>query len=262
MSRPLPCGYPALPSDPPKPGLRGARPLRQKSLTEQLIARLSGDISTGRLRPNERLPTEQELIARFGVSRTVVREAISALRSQGLVDSRQGAGVFVTADPTQRPFRLDPDGLDTAEGVLDVMELRMAVEIEAAGLAAERHSAADVRTMEKTLSAFEEAIDTGGEAIDADYQFHLAICRATGNDYFRSLVEMFGQQIIPRRSIHLEPGDTSERRAYLRRVSGEHRAILNAIRSGNAGSARSAMRRHLRRGRNRYLKVLQQDRRR
>ncbi|MEQ9334162.1 GntR family transcriptional regulator [Thalassobaculum sp.] len=113
-----------------------------RNLTEELTATLAARIRSGELVPAEKLPTEQEMIAAFGVSRTVVREAIAALRAEGLVESRQGAGVFVVGDKRRRPFRLDADGAETVEGVLAIMELRRSVEIEAAGLAAERRGEA------------------------------------------------------------------------------------------------------------------------
>ena len=86
-----------------------------------MIARLSNDITTGKLAPGARLPTEQEMMAAAGVSRTVVREAVAALRAEGLVVTRQGVGAFVAADVQRRPFRIDPDGLRSISEVLNVL---------------------------------------------------------------------------------------------------------------------------------------------
>ena len=227
------------------------------NLTEALVARLTEEITSGRFKPNEKLPTEQEMIATFGVSRTVVREAIAALRSEGFVQSRQGAGVFVTGDSSRRPFRIDPDGLQSIQGVIDVMELRMAVEIEAAGLAAERRRAIDLERIGASLASFEEAIAEGDEGVEADYRFHLAISRSTQNPYFQSFIGFLGERIIPRRSVHLERHDVAVHRAYLSRVLGEHRSILRAIERQDATAARRAMRKHLREGRLRYLRFAQ-----
>lgn len=233
------------------------RPLAPpRNLTSELTARLMEEITSGKLAPSARLPTEQEMIATFGVSRTVVREAISALRAEGLVESRQGAGIFVTSDMTLRPFRLDPDGLKTLQGVIDLMELRMSVEIEAAGLAAERRTPRNIADIEASLTAFERAVAIGDEAVDADYLFHLAVSKATQNDHFRAFIEYLGRHIIPRRSIHIGAGSDDDRRAYLGKVQAEHRTILGAIEAGNPGAARSAMRKHLREGRQRYIKLV------
>ena len=124
-------------SRPGKPPL--LQPLRPpRNLMEEVVARIAGEIRSGRLAPGARLPTEQKLMQAMGVSRTVVREAVAALRAEGLVTTRQGSGAFVSADTSRVPFRIDPDGLISIGDVLDVMELRLAIEVEAAALAAER----------------------------------------------------------------------------------------------------------------------------
>ncbi|MBZ0228129.1 MAG: FadR family transcriptional regulator, partial [Bauldia sp.] len=160
----------------------GSRPLRApRNLTSELASRLSEEIVAGKLAPGTRLPTEHELMRSFGVSRTVVREAIAALRSEGLVETRQGSGAFVAADSRRRPFRIDPEGLESVEQVLDVLELRICVEVEAAGLAAERRSKADIARITEICGAFGRAIETGDEAADLDFDFHAAIGAATRN---------------------------------------------------------------------------------
>jgi len=227
-----------------------------RNLTSELTARLAEEITSGKLAPSMRLPTEQEMVATFAVSRTVVREAIAALRAEGLVESRQGAGVFVASDLTRRPFRLDSDGLKTLQGVMDLMELRMAVEIEAAGLAAERRTQDDIAGIMASVAAFEHAVVQRDEAVEPDYQFHLAVSKATQNDHFRSFIEYLGRHIIPRRSIHIDTQSDDERGAYLQDVLAEHMSILVAIEAGNARAARTAMRKHLRKGRDRYIKLV------
>ncbi len=121
-----------------------------RSLTYALIERLTAQITGGELKPGAQLPTEQELIAATGVSRTVVREAVAALRAEGLVVTRQGVGAFV-ADTPRRPFRINGGELQSLRDVIEVMELRTGVEVEAAGLAAERASAADLRDIKDCL---------------------------------------------------------------------------------------------------------------
>src|ERR1700720_3312974 len=118
--------------------LAAFRPLpAQRSLSHALIERLTSDITAGKLAPGSRLPTEQEMIAATGVSRTVVREAVAALRAEGLLITRQGAGAFV-AEGGRRPFRINAGELRSLREVIEVMELRTGIEIESAGLAAER----------------------------------------------------------------------------------------------------------------------------
>src|SRR6195256_3629649 len=101
----------------------------RRSLTGELVVRLTDDITSGKIPPGSRLPTEQEMIAATGVSRTVVREAVAALRADGLVVTRQGVGAFVSAAPQQAPFRIDADRLhNNLAEILHVMELRVCVE--------------------------------------------------------------------------------------------------------------------------------------
>src|SRR6478736_8511345 len=149
--------------------LSAGRPLpAPKSLAHELITRLTADITSGNIPPGARLPTEQELIAATGVSRTVVREAVAALRAEGLVLTRQGVGAFV-ADAPRRPFRIDGDELASLHHVIEVMELRTGIEVEAAGLAAERASAADLRRIEGAYEAMHTAIGRGDAAVDEDF---------------------------------------------------------------------------------------------
>ena len=126
-----------------------------RSLASELVARLTDDITSGKIPPGSRLPTEQALIAATGVSRTVVREAVAALRADGLVITRQGVGAFVPEN-ARRPLRIEVDPLSPLRAVLDVMELRTGIEIEAAGLAAERASAAQIRKIVECLEAVDE----------------------------------------------------------------------------------------------------------
>jgi DNA-binding FadR family transcriptional regulator len=230
--------------------LSASRPLSPpRSLTEELVARLTADIIGGKLPPGSRLPTEQEMIAATGVSRTVVREAVAALRAEGLVVTRQGVGAFVPEN-ARRPFRVDFDALSSLHEVLNVMELRTGIEIEAAGLAAERASPTQVRGIVECLDAIDAAIKRGDNAIDQDFALHCAIADATGNPQFRRFLEHLGRFIIPRQTIVGGPGMPS--RSYSETFQKEHRDIVQAIRAGAVAQARAAMRRHLLNSRKRY----------
>jgi DNA-binding FadR family transcriptional regulator len=221
-----------------------------KNRTAEVVDRLATEIGSGRLKPGARLPTEQGMMAALGVSRTVVREAVAALRAQGLVTTRQGLGAFVASDPQRRPFRIDPDGLQSLEAVVDLMELRMAVEIETAGLAAERATAKQLRAIDRALAAMDQAITRNEAAIDEDYRFHRAIAEATGNGQFTRFLEYLGRFIIPRQTVRMAGG-----RNYLDAFQHEHRAIHDAIRKHDSAAARAAMRQHLLKSRERYRKL-------
>jgi GntR family transcriptional regulator, transcriptional repressor for pyruvate dehydrogenase complex len=220
--------------------------------TQELTQRLSEEIRSGRLAPGSRLPTEQELSEATGVSRTVVREAVAALRADGLVKTRQGLGAFVASDVQRWPFRIDASDLKTVADVLQVIELRMSLEVEASGLAAERRSNDDFTRIKKALAAIETEIKGGGNAVEADFQFHLAIFNAAKNRYFANLLQFLGHFIIPRQTIHMAKESEKRRERYLHRIQSEHVAIFEAISARNAAAARRAARRHLSNALRRY----------
>jgi DNA-binding FadR family transcriptional regulator len=222
-----------------------------RSLTHEVVERVRADITSGKLGPGARLPTEQEMISAFGVSRTVVREAVAALRAEGLVATRQGVGAFVAEDIRLRPFRIEPGGLGSIEEVLHLLELRTGVEVEAAGLAAERATRADIRGLAAALKAIDKAIAAGELAIAEDFAFHHRIAAATGNPHFVRFLEFLGRSIIPRQSVRVE----TRPRDYLETFQAEHRQILAAIEAHSVADAQRAMRRHLANSRIRYEKL-------
>jgi GntR family transcriptional repressor for pyruvate dehydrogenase complex len=247
---------PAKSRSPAAADLAAFRPLpAPRRLTHELVERLTAEITGGRLAPGARLPTEQEMIATTGVSRTVVREAVAALRAEGLVVTRQGVGAFVAANP-RRPFSLAGDGLHSLRAVVEIMELRAGIEVEAAGIAAERASRAHLDAIERAFAALDGAIARGDSGVDQDFAFHCSIAAATANAQFMRLLEYLGRFIIPRQTVRLAHAESAqERRAYLVRIQAEHRDIVEAVRSGAPQAARAAMRRHLVNSRKRYQKL-------
>jgi len=187
-----------------------------------------------------------------GVSRTVVREAVACLRADGLVVVRHGVGAFV-AKHVLRPFRIEVDELDSLREALEIMELRAGVEIEAAGLAAERHDSTHLKKIAEAYRWIEDAIGRGESAVDEDFSFHCSIADATGNAQFKRFLEYLGRFIIPRQSIR--KSRVEGQRAYLKCIQDEHMEILDAIRAGAASTARAAMRHHLVDSRKRYEKL-------
>src|SRR5262249_2295893 len=146
------------------------RPLSPpRNLTREAVDRLATEITSGKLQPGARLPPEQEMMSAMGVSRTVVREAVAALRAEGLIVTRQGVGAFVAGGVLRRPFRIDPEGLRSLAEVLNVMELRLGVEVESAGLAAERASPPQLRAIPAAPTASHRAVRRRASAIAQAY---------------------------------------------------------------------------------------------
>ncbi len=232
------------------------RPLAAaRKLSRGLFEQLAEQIKSGRLAPGSRLPTEEALTRAARVSRTVVREAVAALRAEGLVVTRQGVGACVSAEPQRAPFRLEPERLQSRADILNVMELRLGVEIESAGIAAERASKAQLRAIANALHAIEQAAAAGGSAVDEDLAFHRAVAEATGNPEFARFLQFIGRHLIPRRTVSALPERMGGREPYLALIQEEHRRIYAAIRGRQPGAAREAMRRHLTRSLERYRKL-------
>jgi GntR family transcriptional regulator, transcriptional repressor for pyruvate dehydrogenase complex len=227
----------------------GVLPRRARSLAADLSAALGDRIREGRLAPGARLPTESALMVEFGVSRTVVREGLSKLQAAGLALTRHGVGSFVVG-PDDRPagFQIERARIETLRDVISLLELRIGVETEAAGLAAQRRSAENLSVMRAALDEFGLAVASGRDAVEADFRFHAEIARATQNLHFAALLATLGPRIIPRARLAAveSPGAADdERRAYLLRVNAEHESIFDAIGNADADAARAAMRTHL-----------------
>ena len=219
---------------------------RPRSLALDVVDALQAPIRDGRVAPGTKLPSEGEVMAAFGVSRTVVREALSKMQAAGLVATKHGVGSFVVGRGDEAAFRIGPQQLETLRDVIAVLELRIGVETEAAGLAAQRRTSANLAAMRSALDEFAAAVEAGRDAVAADFRFHSEIARASQNAHFSNLLDTLGARIIPRaRHDAAAPTLDAERRTYLRRVNTEHESIHDAIARQDADGARAAMRTHL-----------------
>ncbi|VWX63883.1 GntR family transcriptional regulator [Burkholderiales bacterium 8X] len=229
---------------------------RGRGLAHGLVDDLGEKIRSQQLRPGDKLPTESAIMQSYGVSRTVVREALSKLQANGLVETHHGVGTFVLQPRTAGMFRLEGSDIATTVDVLAVLELRISLETESAGLAASRHSEEHLVSMRQALDEFERNVDEAGDTVAPDFRFHLTIAQATGNPYFADIMTHLGTTIIPRTRIAAIR--THDRRGeYLSRVNREHEEIFAAISRRDAESARAAMRIHLTNSRER-LRVAQE----
>ncbi|MCA0257572.1 MAG: FadR family transcriptional regulator [Proteobacteria bacterium] len=214
---------------------------RSEHLPARIAQQIGSDIQEGRLKPGDRLPTEHFLAKSFGVSRSVVREAIAQLRNEGLVETRQGVGAFVT-ERQNRTIRIDDGELLERDGFQDLFQLRIPLEIEAAGLAALHHKADDLKRIDEALARMTGSEKWTDEGIDADLAFHRAIAEATGNDYFALFIGFIAERIslaiaAARARISLEE--------IVKVTIEEHILVRDAIANRDAKAAREAMRAHL-----------------
>jgi DNA-binding FadR family transcriptional regulator len=231
------------------------RPKRSRNLAHQVVESMSGRIKSGLLKAGDKLPTESELVAAYGVSRTVVREAISHLQAAGLVQTQHGVGTFVREVAPDHTFRIDPGEIETVMDVLAVLELRISLETEAAGLAASRRSEEQLEKLRGALAALIENVEAAGDAASPDFQFHLQIALATGNRHFAGLMGYLGTMVIPRNRVNTARLAQEDKVEYLRRVNREHQDIFDAIARSDPEAARAAMRTHLANSRERLKRA-------
>jgi DNA-binding FadR family transcriptional regulator len=214
------------------------------NLTDRVTSMLRDEIINGKYEPGRKLPPSKEMSEVFGVSITVVREALSRLKSDGLIASHQGKGVFVESDAKARPFRLaTPAG--SQPSLRHIFELRMAVEMQAAVLAAERRRPSDLKAMSGCLKLMEPTTNTFKRALESDIAFHLAIAEATQNPLIVSFMRFLQPHLyesISQARANSAQKSTTELIAYE-----DHQAIYDAIAAQDAHRARLATRRVLER---------------
>ncbi|QCB47624.1 FadR/GntR family transcriptional regulator [Hydrogenophaga sp. PAMC20947] len=212
-------------------------------LSDKLAALLQQRIESGELAPEARLPTEQQLADLHGVSRTVIREAVSRLKSMGMLTSRQGAGVFVSPRSQARALAFDPAVLTSMDSVLQVVEVRRGLEADVAALAAERINAAKAQAIQDALAALEASPPNGAQGVEADLAFHRSIARATDNPHYERLLGFLEQ--YQRDAMQVTRTNEAMDHGYMVQVQREHRQIAEAVIRGDAAGARRAAMRHM-----------------
>lgn len=228
----------------------------RERLATKVADALRQEIVEGRVKPGDRLPSESRLTEIHGVSRTVVREAIATLSFEGLVLARKGAGVFAQEAPTGGPFL----NIDTGRvsSIIELLELRTAVEVEGAALASIRRSPLQEERIAEAHRAVLDCLDRDQPTRDADFQFHLTIAEASNNPRFAEFLSLIRTGIIPRGELqtgreNVRPND------YNLHLREEHEAICRAIFDGDEAAARQAMRAHLRGSLSRYRALLHRN---
>lgn len=210
-----------------------------QSLADRITISLHEDITGGRYASGQQLPAGKDLARKFGVSITVIREALSRLKADGLIASWQGKGVFVSADGINRPFRLVKSG-GAPQALLEVFELRTGVEVQAASLAAQRRTSRDLNQMAKCLKAMKPGQKSFEEALSADVEFHRSIAVATRNPLFVSFVEFLQPHL--REAIALARTTSAKKAETEAAAYREHCDIYEAIAAGDKRRASTAVR--------------------
>ncbi|MDB5732028.1 MAG: Transcriptional regulator, GntR family [Variovorax sp.] len=210
------------------------------TLADRITSLLAADIRARAYPANTRLPTEQSMTEQYGVSRTVIREAISRLKSEGLVETRQGSGTVVCDPKVSDAFRLGQKQKDEdpAQSVLRIIELRRGIEAEMAALAAERRTRTEMAQIQRALREIGRAVTHGGDGVEEDLAFHIAISHAAHNAHYTELLGLLTRALHD--AIRLTRGNEARRADLAAQVLAEHEALCAAIRARDPAAARTA----------------------
>lgn len=211
-------------------------------LSDRVADALAAEIQAERLAPGDRLPTESALSAQFSVSRTVVREAVSRLKSLGMVEPRQGSGVYVRAAGIP-PLAFDVQRAVSKEAVVQMAEVRRALEAEEAALAAQRRTQADLKRIRQSIAALDAAVAAGGDGVLQDVAFHRSLADAARNPFLLDTLHYLSRLL--QGATRVTRANEARREDFARAVRNEHRRIVEAIESGDAARARQAASRHM-----------------
>jgi GntR family transcriptional repressor for pyruvate dehydrogenase complex len=223
-------------------------------LTDRVTGALLEKIGEGAFPPGARLPSENALAQEFGVSRTVLREAISRLKHEGVVEGRQGSGIYVTEQAGVKPLRIEIGAVESLESVLQIMELRRAIEAEAASQAALRHSDAQGLEIESALRRIDEEVAAGRDGVAADLAFHRSIAEASGNSFVVRTLEFLSQYL--EWASRVTRANDARRADFSRQLREEHAAIARAIHNRDPFAARNAAEAHMFNGARRLSEVM------
>ena len=216
-----------------------------RNLTADLAADLRRRIVDGAIQPGAKLPSENDLVSEFGVSRTVVRSALTRLQAEGLVETERGRGSFALTPPPSGPHTAGSRPVASVADRLWQLEFRIGVESEAAALAACNHTERQLKAVQKALQDFVDNAAHPAYAMKADYEFHRAIAAASGNPFYSDCLASLGQTMIAMPRARLLGGDEHYAREHFDQVVQEHKSIVAAIAEGDGPSSAAAMRSHL-----------------
>jgi GntR family transcriptional repressor for pyruvate dehydrogenase complex len=211
-------------------GARVAEKLRQK-------------IRDDGLAPGTRLPSEQAMALHFGVSRSVVREAIAVLKDEGILNTRKGSGAFIVQADGPQGEKDDEQTQQSVQSLLNLIEVRRGLEAETAALAALRRTPGQLADIEQALRGIEAAVASGVSGVEEDVRFHLSIAQATGNPYWVKFVEMFAHPM--RSAVKVTRANEARRTDFSHQVRLEHEKIVSAIAAGDPVLARAAATEHM-----------------
>ncbi len=223
--------------------MKGFERVQKRRLYEQITEQLLEMISEGTVTTGDQLPSERDLAESFGVSRTVVREALAVLQEYGVVEIRPGSGVYVREGSEKLVENLGTMRLVSRTEILALLEVRILVESGAAALAAERATPADIREIELAYADMENQVKAGELAAEEDFRFHAALARATHNPILLRVLNTISD--MTRKGLFRSRADSLQVPGKPLVVLDEHHRILEAVRKHKPNLARQALINHL-----------------
>ena len=210
----------------------------EPNLTDRVTEMLLDEITSGDYQVGEVLPPEQTIATRLGVSRTVLREAVSRLKGDGIVQSKQGRGLTVMQTARPSVLRMQAADIGDADQVLRIVELRRGFEIEAAPLAAARRDEDDLAAMRLALRKMADAIASGDVA-----EFHRCVARATRNEHYLNFFDFLA--VLLKKNLRVSRSRSAKIAGRGAQAQKEHEALFAAIEKGDVELARQYARTHV-----------------
>ena len=214
---------------------------RQPALAEQIAALLIKAIDNGDFKPNEILPSENELSKMLNVSRTVLREAMARMKQDGLLESVKGGRTQVSSDPAGLAFRLDADAHQDENYLIHLYELRAIVEPEAAAMAAFRANDKDIVRINNKFELLERALENSDDGTEESLAFHKAVMVASGNNHIARFAGWVDKKIWS----FVRNGDFDHNAKMISEVQHEHKDIILAIENRKPRKAKKLARQHV-----------------
>lgn len=222
---------------------------RPKRLPDNIARSIIDAIESGQLKPGDRLPSENELSTRFGVARTVVREAVSLLKYDGVINSKQGVGAFITEAANRSAFRIGPACFEKRKQLVELLELRTSVQADASALAATMRSADELGTIHEHLRSMEASISSevpdAEQRVESELAFYRTITAASDNSQYVDFIGMIESRLMENlRSVAVKNAIAAE---WGDDILKEHVSVFNALKDKNADMARDMTRAHFER---------------
>lgn len=227
-------------------------PVKKKRVYQDIVEQIKQSVEKGEVLPGEKMPSERTLATTLSVSRTSVKEAFSVLESAGVVEIKQGSGVFLRKNTTDDIIaKINTVVRGQSVDIVELMELRQAIEGDAAYYAAIRRNHEDVEKLNHAFLQLEKSVSEDRLAAEEDLAFHMSIAEAARNSVIAKVMYMVSDQLLD--GLEQSRSNTLTIPGKSETILDEHRKIYEAVRDSDPQKARQAMCHHLQQVKLRYV---------